>query len=338
MLTAEDIRGLYAIIPTPARAGAERLDARDTVDLAETERLIETLIADGIAGLIALGTTGECATLSRPDYDAFVTCVLETVARRVPTFIGATALGGHEVASRLRFIRDRGADGTLLGLPMWQPVVTQEAVTYYRQVSECFPDLAVMVYANARAFRYGFPLEFWEAVATQAPSVCAAKYSRPAQLTELIAASRRRIHFMPHEMAVDAFYAASPETTTACWATAAAMGPAPARAIIEAILARDEAAIATLAEAIAWASAPIKPIVSDPEVFALYNIQLEKIRINAAGYCRCGPMRPPYDYMPPDYAAAAQECGRRWAALCRDYQGDFRFKDGVWRNPATAGL
>jgi trans-o-hydroxybenzylidenepyruvate hydratase-aldolase len=336
MLNAQDIRGLYAIVPTPAKPGANRLDAVDTVNLAETERLVNALIADGVSGLIALGTTGECATLSRPDYDAFVTCVLETVNRRIPTFIGTTALGGHEVASRMRFIRQRGADGTLLGIPMWQPVVTREAIDYFRQVSECFPDVAVMVYANSRAFRYAFPIEFWEAVSAEAPTVCAAKHSRPAKLVELIAGSRGRINFVPHEMSVDKFYALSPETTTACWATSAAMGPAPARAIIEAILRDDKSAIETLSAAIAWSSAPIKPIVSDPEIFALYNIQLEKIRINAAGYCRCGPMRPPYDYMPDDYAAAAQECGRRWAALCRDYVGDFQFRDKVWLKETLA--
>ena len=215
MLTAQDFRGLYAIIPTPAKPGAERLDATDTVDLAESERVINALIDDGINGLIVLGTTGECATLSQADYELFVTCVLETVDRRIPTFIGTSALGGHEVARRLRFIRERGADGSLLGLPMWQPVVDEEAVEFYRQVSEYFPDISIMVYANSRAFRYPFPEDFWRQISREAPTVCAAKHSRPAHLTELIAASQGRINFMPHEMSVHEFYGLSPETTTA---------------------------------------------------------------------------------------------------------------------------
>ena len=254
MLTAQDLRGLYAIIPTPAKPGSERLDATDTVDLAESERVVNALIDDGVAGLIVLGTTGECATLSHADYEAFVTCVLETVNRRIPTFIGTSALGGHEVARRLRFIRERGADGTLLGLPMWQPVVDEEAVDFYRQVYECFPDIAIMVYANSRAFRYAFPVEFWQQIARDVPTVCAAKHSRPAHLTDLIEASQGRIKFMPHEMSVHKFYELSPETTTTCWATSAAMGPAPARAIIEAILEKNSAGIDTLAAAIGWAA------------------------------------------------------------------------------------
>ena len=35
MLTATDIKGVYAITPTPAKEGAERWDATDTVDLDE---------------------------------------------------------------------------------------------------------------------------------------------------------------------------------------------------------------------------------------------------------------------------------------------------------------
>src|SRR5579862_3577501 len=121
MLGPTDLRGMYAIIATPAREGADRWDATNTVDLDETERLVNVLIQDGASGLIALGTTGECATVIREDYEAFVDCLLATVNRRVPTFVGTTALGAHEVFRRLRFIRERGAAGTLLGMPMWQP-------------------------------------------------------------------------------------------------------------------------------------------------------------------------------------------------------------------------
>jgi len=59
--------------------------------------------------LIVLGTTGECATLTRSEYEAFVDTVLATVNKRIPCFIGTTALGTHEVVYRTRFAQDRGA-------------------------------------------------------------------------------------------------------------------------------------------------------------------------------------------------------------------------------------
>lgn len=315
MLSATDLRGLYAIIPTPARAGAERFDASDTVDLDETERLINALIRDGSSGLIILGTTGECATLSNADYESFVDCVCRVVQKRIPTFVGATALGAHEVHRRLKFAQERGADGSLLGLPMWQPLTVQMAVKYYAEVSAAFPRFAIMAYANARAFRFSFPLEFWAAVAKEAPTVMSAKYSRPDGLKELIAATERRVHFMPIDMGVAQFHALSPETTTACWATAAAMGPEPAVAVIDAVLRKDAPRIKQLSADIAWTNEPIQGMLNNPELFASYNIQLEKVRIAAAGYCKPGPIRPPYDVFPEEYAAGARECGRRWAEL-----------------------
>ena len=117
MLEAKDLQGVLAIMPTPARDGADSLDAVDTVDLDETARLAESLVRDGVAGIMVLGTMGECATVSRNDYEAYVTCLLETVRGRVPTFVGTTALGGHEIAQRIRFVKDRGATGTLLASP-----------------------------------------------------------------------------------------------------------------------------------------------------------------------------------------------------------------------------
>ena len=88
MLKPSDLRGVYAIIPTPAKDGADRWDAVDTVDLAETERVVNRLIGDGVHGLIVLGTTGECATLTGQEYEAFVDCVLATVKRGFPPSSG----------------------------------------------------------------------------------------------------------------------------------------------------------------------------------------------------------------------------------------------------------
>src|SRR5690606_22836663 len=42
-VTGPDMRGVMAYPPTPALPGADRVDATDTVDLAETERMIRTL-------------------------------------------------------------------------------------------------------------------------------------------------------------------------------------------------------------------------------------------------------------------------------------------------------
>src|SRR3954469_19227519 len=252
MLKPTDLRGVYAIIPTPAKEGADRWDAVDTVDLAETERVVNRLIGDGVSGLIVLGTTGECATVTGQEYEAFVDCVLATVKKRLPTFIGTTALGTHEVIRRTRFAAERGADGILLGLPMWQPLTVDMAVEYYRSVSEAFPKLALMVYGNGRAFRFKFPPEFWARVVEVAPTLMAAKYSRPESLLAALEASKGRVHFLPHDGGLAKFAARSPETTTACWSTAVSMGPEPVLAQMRAHLAKDAEQSAKIAADLVW--------------------------------------------------------------------------------------
>ena len=117
MLTAEDIKGVWAIGCTPSTEDASRWDATDTVDLDELARSTNQIVEDGADGYITLGTTAECATLTRKEWEDAVDCVLSTVNKRIPTLIGTTAMGTHEIVERMRFIRDKGADGAILGLP-----------------------------------------------------------------------------------------------------------------------------------------------------------------------------------------------------------------------------
>lgn len=322
MLDASAHQGLYAIVPTPALPGSARWDARATVNLDETARVVDQLVHDGVGGIIALGTTGECPTLSSREYGDFVRCVAQVVDHRVPLYIGATALGLHDVIDRLRVLRDADVDGTLLGLPMWQPLTEQMAVDYYAAVYDAFPDVNVMVYANERAFRFPFrtATDFWKALVDRAPTVTSAKFSRADTVATLRTATSGRINFLPSDMVAQEFAALDPGATTALWATAASMGPWPCKALIDAISQRDAAAVKRIAADIAWSNEPIETILADQSVFASYNIQVEKVRIDTAGYCKAGPVRPPYDAMPDEFVAASVQCGERWREMCDRYR------------------
>lgn len=195
------------------------------------------------------------------------------------------------------------------------------AVEYYRSVAEIFPDLSIMVYGNPRAFRFAFAPEFWERVVKAVPTITSAKYSRPKSLLESQAASQGRVHFLPNDGGVMKFVDLAPETTTACWSTAASMGPEPALAQIRAIQSHDLELARKIAKDLTWTREPLAPVTQDPEIFASYNIQLEKVRIELAGYCHAGPLRPPYNLYPPEYYEMFAENARRWRELCARYTG-----------------
>ncbi len=317
MITARDLRGVVAIMPTPAKEGADRLEATNTVDLDETARLSESLVRDGAAGIMALGTMGECATTAPSDYEAFVDCLVKTVRGRIPTFVGTTTLSGHETARRIKFVKALGATGTLLGIPMWQPATLDMAVKFYADVAQAFPDFPIMVYANPRAFRFPFDVDFWAALVAKAPTVMSAKFSSKGILKKVVEAVKGRINLVPPVGLAYEFAQISPESQTTCWIPA--VGPQVGLALMKALAARDAERAKAVADDIAWANEPHHVMTGSQEIFASYNIQMEKILMGASGYCKPGPIRPPYNVMPEDFRKAATEGGQRYARLREKY-------------------
>ena len=64
---------------------------------------------------------------------------------------------------------------------------------------------------------------------------------------------------------------------------------------MKALAARDAQQAKAVADDIAWAVEPHHVVTGSQEVFASYNIQLEKILMGASGYCKLSPTRPPYN-------------------------------------------
>ena len=63
-LTVDDVHGAWAIIPTPAKDGADDWRMEDTVDYDEVERAVNGLIEAGVDAIMAQGTFGEGSTLT----------------------------------------------------------------------------------------------------------------------------------------------------------------------------------------------------------------------------------------------------------------------------------
>jgi dihydrodipicolinate synthase/N-acetylneuraminate lyase len=314
MLSAAEVTGLLALPPSPLVEGGAGWDESQSVDLDEATRLARQMIEDGASAIGLCGTTGECATLLWEEKVAMYGAVIDAVAGRVPVWCGTTALGTREVVRQMRAVKDMGAAAAFVGMPLWQTPTMQNAVGFFADLSEAVPDLPVMVYANSFFFKFDFPVAFWEGIVEKAPTVIATKVGFPLTREHLDAA-RHQVNFMTGEGTIGGHYRLAPETVTAAWATSAAMGPEPWVALLDAINAgKTDEAERVLAD-IEGVPLPI-PDFAD---FAKYNLQLEKARINAAGYTRCGPPRPPYTDFPDDWRNAAETNGRAWAAMRAKY-------------------
>jgi trans-o-hydroxybenzylidenepyruvate hydratase-aldolase len=321
LLTVDDVHGAWAIMPTPSKPNASDWRADNTVDLDETARVVEALIAAGIDGILTLGTFGEGATLTWDEKRAFLATAIETARGRVPFFGGTTSLNTRESVRQTKAGRDMGMDGTMLGPPMWCQVETPTAIQFYRDVAEACPDVAICVYANQEAFKFDFPRPFWAQVA-QIPQVVSAKYLGIANIVVDLRLTRGRVRFLPTDGNYYATARIDPENCTAFWSGGAACGPAPILKLRDEVKraksSGDWRAAKEVAEAISAANATFFPKGSFAE-FSKYNVGLEKARMDEARWMVAGPPRPPYHVIPAEYLEGARQAGRAWARLHAEY-------------------
>lgn len=318
MLTARDIRGVMAMVPTPCKKGQDGWADTDSVDHDETARMVEKLVQAGVGGLALCGTTGECAALLWEEKKGFVDTVARVNRKRVPIFAGCTALGTKEVIRQMRGLKDVGADGAFLGLPLWQTPTLENSVRFYADLSEAVPDMPIMVYSNEWFFKSVFPTAFWEGLAKRAPTVITNKVTYPiGALLNDIKVAGHQINFLPGERTTYASYRMARPKITGCWSTSASMGPEPWVALMKAIQKDDEKRVEEI-----WNDIQsVPPMIPHGEFakFPEYNAQVEKARFNASGYVDCGPPRPPYKDFPESWKKSAEANGKGWAAMCKKY-------------------
>lgn len=321
MMTVDQVQGAWAIIPTPAKDGADSYKMQNTVDLDETARVVDALIEAGANAIMGLGSLGECATLTWEEKKAFVGTAVDAAKGRVPMFFGTTSLNTRDTVEQARVFQDMGVDGNMLGVPMWCAPDTAMAVQFYRDVTEALPDMPICVYANTEAFKYSFPPPFWAQV-SEMPQVITAKYLTIALMLTDLHLSHRKIRLLPIDLDYYAAARMDPEFNTAFWTSGMVCGPAvhiKLRDEVEkAKQTGDWALAAKISDELGHAGSTMFPNGSFKD-FSTYNISLEKHRMDVAGWMKAGPVRPPYHLTPQRYLDGATLVGERIAALHKKY-------------------
>jgi len=313
----EDIVGVVGIVPTPSTPDAERWDATNTVNLAETEKMIKLVTAAGVDVLMTNGTFGEGASLLEHEHLDFVRCVVETNGRSRPVFAGITTLNTRDTIRRARALLDVGADGLFVGRPMWLALDDAGIVRYYRDIVEAMPGVPLVVYDNPLAFKGKISPEAYRALA-DIPEVIAAKHVGGPSLPQDMADVGDRLRILPLATEWCPVAEQLPDLGKACWTGGIACAPSPIVAASKAILAHDWETARAITEKLIWAEAPMFP-GGELTRFMDYSIAIGHLRFKAAGLIDPGPARPPYTQLPEAYVAGALECGRRWATLEQEY-------------------
>ena len=109
------------------------------VDYTALERLVAFHLDNGTDCIVAVGTTGESATLSVEEHLAVVRRVVELVAGRIAVIAGTGANATAEAIELTRLGMEAGADACLLVTPYYNKPTQEGLYQHFRAVAEAVP-------------------------------------------------------------------------------------------------------------------------------------------------------------------------------------------------------
>lgn len=132
------IRGSIVAIITPMFDDGK-------VDFEALTRLVEWHIAEGTDGIVAVGTTGESATLDVVEHASVIEHVIKVAAGRITVIAGTGANSTREAIELTSTAKKLGADAALLVTPYYNKPTQEGLYRHYRAVAEAV-DLPQMLY------------------------------------------------------------------------------------------------------------------------------------------------------------------------------------------------
>jgi 4-hydroxy-tetrahydrodipicolinate synthase len=123
------IQGSLVAIVTPMHA-----DGR--VDEQAFRRLVDWHVEQGTDAIVAVGTTGESATLDEDEHCAAIALVVEHAAGRIPVIAGTGANSTSEAIDLTRCARAAGAQACLLVTPYYNKPTQEGLYLHHRAVAE----------------------------------------------------------------------------------------------------------------------------------------------------------------------------------------------------------
>jgi 4-hydroxy-tetrahydrodipicolinate synthase len=119
------IQGSMVALVTP-------MNADNSINTAELHALVDWHLEQGTHAIVAVGTTGESATLSVEEHLGVVKKVVDQVAGRIPVIAGTGANSTSEAIELTQLAKDAGANACLLVTPYYNKP-TQEGLFLHHE-------------------------------------------------------------------------------------------------------------------------------------------------------------------------------------------------------------
>lgn len=121
--------GSIVALVTPMRADG-------AVDFEAIDRLVEFHVSNGTDGIVAVGTTGESATLDIDEHIGVVERIVKKAAKRFPVIAGTGANSTSEAIEWTRLAKDVGVDACLLVTPYYNKPTQEGLFRHYCAIAE----------------------------------------------------------------------------------------------------------------------------------------------------------------------------------------------------------
>ncbi len=115
------------------------------LDFKTLDKLISFQLENGIDGIVPVGTTGECPTLSHEEHKQVIERVVKAVAGEVPVIAGSGSNSTKEALELTEFAKKVGADATLQVDPYYNKPTQEGFYQHFRTIAETV-DLPVVLY------------------------------------------------------------------------------------------------------------------------------------------------------------------------------------------------
>ena len=310
MVTAKDVQGVMAMMPSFSTDDAGDLKATATVAVDNLQTGIDRMIKDGIDVITTTGSFGECYNLFWDEFKTIASASVEAAKKRVPLFIGSTSPNAREVVQRLKFIQDIGGDGTLLGVPYYDAQSPDYIVDFYSQIAEMFPKLAILIYHNPVNHKVKIPVSVFPRL-VKYPNIIGMKDSHrdTREFVRLMEIIRGKISVMTNQAQMFPYYRMG---SSGCWSIDAWMGPWPVLYLRNLVRAgKDHEALQIITEIMSAAGGE-RPGGNEGAT--------AKLPIEFAGYVKPGPARTPIVKFSESAIERAKKKAEGWKKLCDKYR------------------
>jgi 4-hydroxy-tetrahydrodipicolinate synthase len=121
------------------------MNADDSINVASLRRLVDYHLENQTDAIIAVGTTGEAATLTHDEHCEVIQIVVEQVAGRIPVIAGTGSNSTAEAIDYTRYAQQAGAAGCLLVTPYYNKPTQEGLYLHYKKIAEAV-DIPQLLY------------------------------------------------------------------------------------------------------------------------------------------------------------------------------------------------